>query len=371
MKPKVLISFVLLPLATGLLSCSAGSRKVSASTETVRDIEVITAREKTMPDVFEAVGTVRARQTAVMSAEMMGYVVAVKVHEGDAVKQGQTLVVIDSAQARAGLEQAEAALSAAEHEVAAADSQLALAEATRQRYQSLYDQKSVSPQEFDEVKARAQEAAARREMARSGRARAAAALAEARTILGRTQIRAPFDGIVTARQADPGTLAVPSAPLLTVETTGRFRLEATMNENDLRYARLGQSVPVFADALGNQKLEGKIVQIVPAADPASRSFAVKIELPMNPGLRSGIFGRARFSRGDHQVLVVPRTAVLDRGQLQGVYVLDQDRIATLRYVTLGVATDDQVEVLSGLTSGETFVVSPRDRELSGKRIEVR
>jgi len=121
--------------------------------------------------------------------------------------------------------------------------------------------------------------------------------------------------------------------------------------------------------LQNPELKGKVTQIVPAADPGSRSFLVKIELPSDAQLRSGLFGRAQFSRGQRSSFVIPRTAVVERGQLQGVYVLDQNKVAGLRYVTLGKTSGPQVEVLAGLQEGERFVAQPGLLDWSGKRIE--
>ena len=123
------------------------------------------------------------------------------------------------------------------------------------------------------------------------------------------------------------------------------------------------------EALGNAELNGKVVQIVPAAAPASRAFLVKIELPTDTRLCSGLFGRAQFSRGKQQALLIPRSAVVERGQLQGVFVLDQNRVASLRYVTLGKFSGSEIEVLSGLQSGEWFVANPGERDLNSKRIE--
>ena len=262
-------------------------------------------------------------------------------------------------------------LTAAEKEVSAADSDLALAEATLKRYQQLYEKKSVSPQEFDEIKARYQSAEARRDMARAGQAQANAALTQARTSLGYTRIRAPFAGVVTEKKADAGTLASPGMPIFTIEDTRSYRLEVTVDESDIHLVRVGQVAPVTIDALGNVQLSGKIVQIVPAADPASRSFLVKVELPADARLRSGLFGRARFPRGERSALLIPRTSLVERGQLQGVYVLDANQIAGLRYVTLGKSTGEQFEVLSGLQDGDKLVAAPGDRELGGKRIAIR
>jgi RND family efflux transporter MFP subunit len=363
-----LSSLALLAVA-GLSGCSSGRQPAASAPETVRNVAVLTVQQTDVPDVVEAVGTVHAAQTSQLASQMMGNIVEIRVHEGDRVRRGQVLAVIDEAQPRAAVDRATAAGSAAEQELAAADSDLALAESTLKRYQSLYDKKSVSPQEFDEVKARYQGAVARRDMARAGQAQAKAALAQARTTFAYTRILAPFDGIITEKKADPGTLASPGLPIFTVEGLTRFRLEAAVNEDDLRYVRIGQPAPVVVDALGDAELKGIVAQIVPAADPGSRSFLVKIDVPADPKLRSGLFGRAMFSRGMRSSLLIPQTAVVQRGQLQGVYVLDSGRIANLRYVTLGKISGTDVEVLAGLQGGEQLVAKPGDFALNGKHIE--
>ncbi len=353
------------------VGCSDERQTVSAAPETVRNVSLISAQSANISDVVEAVGTLRAAETSQLAAQMMGNIVDIRAREGDHVQHGQVLAVIDDAQPRAALDRASAAELAAQQEISATESDFSLAEATLKRYQTLYDRKSVSPQEFDEISARYQAAQARREMARAGQAQAKAALQQARTALSYARIVAPFDGLVTEKKADIGTLASPGMPIFTVEDLRRYRLEATVNETDLHLVRQGQQVSVSIDALGERELKGKVVEIVPAADPASRSFLVKVELPSDPALRSGLFGRAQIIRGQRTALLVPRTAIVERGQLQGIYVLDQNRIAGLRYVTLGKPSAQQVEVLAGLQPGEMVIGDPGARELSGKKIESR
>jgi RND family efflux transporter MFP subunit len=352
----------------GLSGCSKEQHIAAATPETVSNVQVVVAQKTTVPDWLEAVGTVRAAQTSQLASQIMGNVVTVQAHEGEHMQNGQVLALIDDAQPRAAVEQATAAELAAQKEVSAAESEQQLAESTLKRYQQLYEKKSVSPQEFDEVKARWQSASARLEMARAGLAQASAALAQARTSLSYTRIRAPFDGIVTERKVDPGTLASPGMPLFTVEDTRSYRLEVTVDESEVRLVGIGRTAAVTIDALGNAELTGEVVQIVPAADPGSRSFLVKVELPRNMRIRSGLFGRAQFARGERSALLIPRTAVVERGQLRGAYVLDADQIAGLRYLTLGRAAGQQVEVLAGLEPGETLIAAPGGRELGGKRI---
>jgi len=361
----------LIAFGLGLTGCSSERPTVNAAPETVNNVSVISAQTATIPDVVEAVGTLRAAQTSQLAAQMMGNIVEVRAREGDHVRRGQVLAVIDDAQPRAALDRATSGDLAAQQEISASDSDLALAEATFKRYQTLYERKSASPQEFDEIKARYHAAQARREMARAGQAQARAAVQQARTALAYSHIVAPFDGLITEKKVDVGTLASPGMPIFTVENLRRYRLEAGVNESDLHYVKQGEQISVSIDAFRDRELNGKVVEIVPAADPASRTFLVKIEMPSDPALRSGLFGRAHFAHGERTALLIPRTALVERGQLQGIYVLDQNRIAGLRYITLGKAWGQQIEVLAGLQAGEVFIADPGSRELGGKKVESR
>ena len=370
--PGIKLSIILAVMVCSVSSGCSNERPTQVTApETVSNVSVTVAQKTTVPDWLEAVGTVRAARTSQVSSQVMANIVEIQAHEGDRVQSGQVLAVLDDAQARSGSDQATAAVAAAEKEVSAADSNFVLAEATLKRYQQLFEQKSVSPQEFDEIKARYQSAEARREIARAGLAQTSAGETHARTTLGYAKIRAPFSGVITEKKADAGTLASPGMPLFTIEDTRSFRLEVTVDESELRYVRIGQVATVTVDALENVQLDGKVAQIVPAADPASRSFLVKVQLPADSRLRSGLFGRARFQRGERTALLISRKALVDRGQLQGVYVLDANHIAGLRYLTLGKTDGEQIEVLSGLQEGEKLVAAPGDRDWGGKRIAVR
>lgn len=369
MKFSRLLMTVFLAALFAAGGCSSNQPFVAKAPETVHGLSLTQVQERDMPDLFETIGTVHASRTSAISAEVVGLVIAVHVREGDTVKQGQTLLTIEDTQPKAALDQAQAALTAADHEVAAAESERALAQSTFARLKKLHDEKSISPQEFDEISTRVQSATARHDAAVASRAQAAAGLEQARILVGRTRVRAPFDGVVTERRIDPGALASPGQPLLTLESTGRYRLEASVNESDLKYVRLGAAVPVLLDALGSTPLTGKVTQIVPAADPASRSFVIKLELPVNANLRSGLFGHAEFTRGQTKAIFIPHTAVLEHGQLQNVYALDDKNVAALRYITLGKTRAENIEVLSGLNTGERIVSDPGGRDLAGKRIE--
>jgi RND family efflux transporter MFP subunit len=229
----------------------------------------------------------------------------------------------------------------------------------------------VSPHEMDEVRARFQSAKARRDLALAGVNEADAMLQQARTVSGYSQLRAPFDGVIAARYVDEGTLAAPGMPLITVEDPSSYRLEITVDESDIALVAPNAAVPVVIDPVGNGEIAAHVARIVPAADPRSRSFLVKLDLPRDPRLRSGLYGRARLARGTRMGLVAPLTAVVERGQVQGVYIVGADRVASLRFVTVGGHSGSDIELLSGVQPGERVVAAPGDRDLAGMRVEDR
>ena len=342
-------------------------------------VQAAAAAARDWPDVYEATGTVRARTSAVIASKVMGYVTQVHVSVGDRVREGQALVTLDARDldsalrsADAGVAEAESAMPEVESAIAAARSNLDLAQTTFKRIQDLAEKKSVSSQEFDEASARLKAAQAAYQMAVSRRAQvqsrieqAVAGQRSARIMRDYTQIAAPFAGVVTARSVEPGALASPGVPLLTVEREGSYRLEASVEESRLGTVHAGQNVSV---AIEGCRAPQRVSEIVPAVDAASRSYIVKVELNC-PSVRSGMFGRVEFPAGSRQVIAIPASAVTDRGQLRSVFVVEKGA-AHNRLVTVGRRSGDAVEVLSGLSAGEQ-VIAPVPLGLQdGARVEV-
>ena len=360
-------SLIALPFVF-LAGCSSEHPKPAAAPESVSGVALITAQRTSVPDYIEATGTVRAAQSAQLASQVMGTITRVNVHEGDAVRRGQVLITIDEAQPRAAYQSATAGLQASQQAIAAADADYALAESTMQRYQMLYDKKSVSPHEYDEVKASWQ------------RPRRVAMPPTPTALRPKPGLPRP-----TPQSASPAS-ALPSmvwllrnwpmpAPWLRREfrcwwskTPAASAWKPMSTRARSAPCGWGQAFRLCSTRWAGQTLTGKVVQIVPAADPASRTFTVKIDLPADPQIRSGLFGRARFPRGERESILVPQTALLHRGQLEAIYVVGKDEIAGLRYVTLGKPSGNEVEVLSGLDNGERIVAQPADRELAGKKV---
>lgn len=373
----------LTPFSLWLAGCSDAPREATSSKTPPVAVSVVTVAEQQWPAIYEATGTVRARTSAVIAAKLLGNVREVKVQAGDRVREGQLLITLDardldvnSRRAEAALDEVRSSVPEADSAVAGAKANLDLAQTTFNRMQELWNKTSISHQEFDEASAKLKAAQAAYEMARGRRAQLDAQAARVQQEIRSTEvarsyaeITAPFAGVVTAKSVDPGAMAVPGAPLLTIEREGAYRLEASVEESRVAAIRVGQPVSVVLDGVG-RTLDARVSEIVPAVDAASRSYTVKIDLPSLPTLRSGAFGRASFSLGSRSPLIIPVGAVTARGQLQSVMVAENG-IAHTRLITAGQQSKDQVEVLSGLTAGE-MVIFPVPPGLSdGSPIEVR
>ena len=369
LRPIAPLALVTLAGFACLNACSSNQSSSTPAPTVLRGIHLVSVKNQQIPDHVSAVGSVHSVESSVLAAQVMGTVLKVSASQGDHVRTGDTLITIDAASLRADVDRASAAVAAANSQNAVAGSEAHMAAATLKRYQDLKEKKSVSPQEFEEVETRSHVASARLEMVRSQLNEAKAQESAANTMLGYTRLRAPFDGIVTERKVDPGSLATPGTPLLIVEKSGKLRLEISVDESLLPTIRIGESIPVIIDAIATTSLTGKVAEIVPAADPGSHSFMVKIDLPLTQGLRSGMFGKAQLTRDSKTAILVPRSAVVTHGSLQGVYVVDVNHIANLRYITLGDTPGEQVDVLSGLSAGETIIDTPADQEFAGKQIE--
>src|ERR1035438_9333090 len=330
----VLRASLLAVLAAIVAGCRGGEPASPAVVETMQ-ARVVESKQQQVSLNIRSTGTVHARETAIVSAQVVGRIQQILVREGDSVRAGQILAVLDDAALRASADQAQAGVKAAQEQQAAAQTDATLAASTLDRYRQLQAEKSVSPQEMDEVAQRAAAASARLEAVRSQTDAARAQETGAHTMLGYTRLVAPFAGVVTARMADPGTLASPGVPLLQVDQAGALQLQATVDESAIGAIHKGMKAQVAIDGTSSADITGTVAEIDPAADPASHSFLVKINLSTSSQLRAGMYGTAVFANGVRQAIAIPRSAIVFRGSLVCAYVLDANGIAQLRYLTLG------------------------------------
>lgn len=395
-------TLVLIIAAAALTAASCGKKEhhkqAAADARPPIRVEVVTVGASESEGVWSVAGTVKSVMRAVLSPKVMGPVTAVYVDEGDRVKKGQILAKIDArdiaaqaGQARAGVVEAKQALAEVDLGIEAAragyDAAAAnrdLAEKTYQRFVNLREEKSVSQMEFDKVEAQMKMATADAvragkmlESMESKRNQVLAKIEQARqgvaqvdVYQGYAVVRAPFDGVVVSRTAEPGQLSAPGAPLLIVEGGGGFRFEAQVDEKRLAAVKLGGEATVILDSAKGSPLKGKVVEINPAVDPSSRTVSVEISLPESPVVGSGMFGRAEFSDGTKKILAVPKSAIARRGQLEGFFVVEKGR-ARFRLAKTGREfADGTVELLSGAGPGEKIAVSGVDRLEDGRTVEV-
>ncbi len=370
-----LATAALLAGALALSACSGSREAADRDTRTPVDVSVQPVTLDSGAQLFDVGGQVRAKTTATLVSKLFAEVQEILVQPGDKVRAGQALVRLDSRDLQAQRAQAEAGVAAAEQGVAAAttnrdaaDAGLALASATHKRIAELRAKNSATPNELDQavsaLKAAESHASGARAAIQQAQAAADAARAGLRAAtVGASYgvITAPFDGIVTEKRVEVGNMATPGTPLLTVEDDRSFRLEVRVDESRVGEIDRAKPVEVVVDSIGPDGApaaqEGSITEVSRAVDGA-HAFLVKIDLPPNPALRSGMFGRARFGGGTRQILTVPATAVVRRGQLTSVFVVDKDNRARLRLVQVANTVGSRAEIAAGLDAGERVVVEP-------------
>lgn len=381
LRPFSMLAGVALVAGLALPACSGRANTVAEAGADATPVATATVAVAEIPDTFEAGGIVQARTTATLMARVPAPVRDVRAVPGDRVRAGQVLIVLDGRDLAAQARRAKAEGASADQDVVAAGAErqaaeaaLALARATHARIAGLASKRSATPQELDETtgalraaEARAAAAAARAQAAASSVEAARAASEAADTTETFSRITAPFDGVVTEKMVEPGNMATPGTPLMRIEDTRRFRLDVRVDEARIGRVSPGAPVSVALDTGSNdgaRVVDGKVTEIGRAADADVRSFLVKIELPADGRLRSGMFGRARFSTRPRRALTVPEGALVQRGQVMSVFVVEKG-IARVRLVNVR-----GTEVLAGLSEGDVVIVTPPPALTDGRRVTV-
>jgi len=374
-------SLLLIATAAGFLAaCGSNGRHPAEPGPLVTGVQTETVHLESVPQAYQAAGTIHSANTAILAAQLGGTVREIRVNAGDHVKRGQLLAVLDDRSAQAQMQGAEAGVNEAvqgeaevEQGLKAATADRQFAEATLNRYKALFAKNSLSRQEFDGAEARYQSALAnersieaKTQQIKARQQQARSQQDYAQTYLSYSRIVSPLDGIVTAKSVDAGTVVMPGTPVLTVEDTARYRLEASLPEEYVPYAKAGDNVSVSTE---HGQFEGRVAAVVPVAEVSSHTFLVKIDLPPDCNCRSGEYGQASFPIGETKGLAVPSSAVVDHGELQGIFVVGADGKVEYRLVKTGKTFGNQVEILSGLAAGEKVAVSQIDRLRDGARVE--
>lgn len=348
---------------SALLSNGCGRKPENASVTALPPAAVRTqvAESKNRLATGDVVGTVRPKLSAAIEAKVSGRIEQMLVVPGQTVTNGELLARLDAHEIQARYDQAIAARQQAENDF--------------KRASDLMQQKILSQSEFDSAQSRFRVANA--------------AEAEVKTMLGYTMIAAPFDGVITRKLADVGDLAAPGKTLLQMENPATLRLEADVPAALIGNVKPGDPLAVKIAGVTNE-LAGIVAEMSPAADPNSRTFLVKLDLPAAPGLRSGQFGRVAVPIGEVSAIRIPVSAVVQRGQMELIFVVAASRQsaadsskadlrrsaeaplrAQLRLIKSGTRVGDEIEVVSGLDSGEQIVADNASALIDGQPVTVK
>ncbi|MCA1978375.1 MAG: efflux RND transporter periplasmic adaptor subunit [Thiobacillus sp.] len=344
-----------LALAMSLIYGCGSHEDASTSAPAVRTVaaDVMTVQPASLSLRVETPGTVASEDQVQVASRLMGYIREIKVEEGQAVKAGQLLFVVDPSdiqgqvsQARAGLAQAEAALADAKIDF--------------ERFGALYKEQAIPQLQWDKVRLQYQVAQQQVAAARAGLGLASGQMRYASVV-------APISGVVTMKMANAGDLAAPGRPVLAIEGLKKLQVRTEVSADVYARIKVGEKVSITRDGDATA-VEGTIAQIVPAADPVSHTHLVKIDLPAGAKLSSGNFVRVGFAVGSREGIRVPQSALASRAGITGVFVVDAQGIARYRMVRTGAVENGQVEIQSGLAAGDKVAVSRVDQLQNGDKV---
>jgi len=357
MKNKYIIG--LFSLALIATSCGNGDQKTVADNSPAVTVTVSSVSQESSSSFLTTSGKIEAVNSANLSTRMMGYVDKIYVQVGEKVRKGQQLISISNtdlsaklAQVNAGITEATAAYNNAEKDF--------------NRFTALFNENSASQKELDDITANHTMTKARLEGAKQMKNEVNAQFSYA-------NIRAPFSGTVTNKFINVGDMANPGMPLLEVESPGKFQVLAMVPESEILQIKANTEVDVVLKSLG-ETIKGKVVEVSTSAKNTGGQYMVKVVLDKSDAkVMSGMYATVRFpveANESTQAVMLPKEAIVTNGQLTGVYTVSQTNTALLRWLRLGRSIGDKVEVLSGMSSDEQYIVTAEGKLYNGTKINI-
>lgn len=340
-------------------SCGSEDKKAIANTTPAISVKVANVTEQQNSSYLSVSGKTQAVNSTSLSTRMMGSVDKVHVAIGDKVKKGQLLVSINNAD----LEAKKAQVNARITQAAVAFKN---AEKNYKRFQNLFKTSSVSQKEMDDMTVNYQMAKAALEAANQQKN-------EVNAQFVYSDITAPFSGIITSKNIENGDMASPGMPLISVENPTDFEVVAMVPETEIAQIKNGAQVRVLVKSI-NATVPGKVVEVSTSAKYTGGQYLVKIELDKKPAnMLSGMFATVQFPMQKilkATMVLVPESAIVTNGQLAGIYTVSESKTAILRWLRLGRTYRDQVEVLSGLSLGESYILFAKGKLFNGAKITI-
>ena len=359
MSKTFIYSLIALLLATTVMSC--GTNQEEEKTQTTPAVAVKTAivSGESTQTLINASGKIAAKNSAVISTRIMGHIDNVHVNIGDRVTKGQVLLTINNADLQAKKAQVTAG-------VAVANAGYTVALKDYNRFKNLFKNNSVSQKEIDDITAHFNMAKAQLE----------AAVQMENEVTAQFQyatITAPFSGVITHRFYKKGDMATPGMPLLNMEGMGDFEVNTTVSAHEIINIQKGKTVTISIDAIA-KTLQGTIAEVSSSAKNTGGQYPVTINVhPTDATVLSGMFATVHFSVENNAapMVLLPKKALVYKGQLTGVYTISQHNTAVLRWLRIGRVYDNHVAVLSGLTTDETYIIEAEEKLYNGVHITVK
>lgn len=352
-------------LGTLLLSSCSSDEKIAAQ---LTDAPVTVAVSKTTVNndlsQASASGKLVAKNSVNVSTRMMGYITNMKAEVGQNVSAGQLLVSINASDVQAKGGQANAQISQAQ-------ANYNIAKKDYERFQNLYQSQSASQKELDDMRARY-------EMAKAGLQAAQQMKNEVNAQYRYTNITAPISGTITAKYAEQGDMASPGMPLLTIKSPSSLQAQVLVSEQNIAMISNGMSVEVTLKSL-NKTVSGTVSEISKSAANTGGQYMVKINIHNGSGLLPGMFVNVQFpfknsgkiNKDFQESMMIPKAALVENGQLTGIYVVSSQNTAVLRWLKTGKTMGDRIEVISGLNPKETYIVSSNEKLYNGAKIQIK
>lgn len=342
-----------------MISCGNEDKKTVADNSPAINVQVSQVSEANNSPFLSVSGKIQSVNSADLSTRMMGYVTKVHVNVGDKVTKDQLLVSINNTDLQAKRAQVDASIT----EATAAFNN---AQKDYNRFKNLYADKSASQKELDDVTANFEMSKARLEAAKQMKNEVNAQFAY-------SNITAPFAGVVTSKTVKEGDMANPGQPLISVETPGNFEVIAMVPETEISEITNGTSVDVIVKSI-NESLKGRVTEVSTSAKHTGGQYLVKIAIDKtDANILSGMFVTVQFPverQSKTEMVLIPTEAIITNGQLSGVYTVSQNNTALLRWLRLGRTYGDQVEVLSGLSADESYIVSAEGKLFNGVKVSI-
>ncbi len=355
----------LLLTMTLILLVSTGCTKHSKNIEhpIISDVQIETVSKKPVESFYTTSATVKAKTNSVVASMLTGKVTSIAVEEGDSVKAGQLLLTIDARDLSQKASGANAGIKAAQMAASSAAQNAKMAENTYNRYKNLYDEKVITKQEFDQWTTQKNVAQLQYQQAMAGVQQARAGLGEVQVFQSYARVTAPVSGIIIKRNIDLGSTAIQGQPLLTIEVPGVAELVANVDESYLDNIKEGEDVSL---EVNGKTYKRKITKVVKHIDPTTRTFKAKVDIS---GLTGGQFAKINIPVDKKDVITVPKSAVVEKGELTGVYAVDNENIISYRLIRTGKTYGDNVEVLSGLSDGDKIITVGVEKAVDGGKLK--